>query len=771
MNSKRKYSILAIAVVLWTIFVMFILTIYKEYSIEKVLNAQIKLDKVKYISVYKYYKLLSKNIYLHQIKTKDTMSILKKLDNATPEQLSSIRKELQEHLSESYQTLKEMDFTQIHFHLKNNISFLRMNKPEKFGDDLTDIRYGVKLVNSTLKEIDGFEEGRIANGFRFIYPIIDNEQNHLGSVEISVNSKAFMRMAADDKEAQDIHFIVKKDLVDKKIWEEQLSQHYQLSQESSLYYIEKNKSNSYHHHYASEIKSKIEKNLLKLETFTINDTNNMLSFLPINNIKGDKVAYFVVYTKIYDINNINLIYWILIMIGFVMLITILYVLRKSYLYKLSKYKFNIKIQYHKDTLQAIVYILNELTINNDFNDGVSNSLNKVIDTLHVDRVYIFENYLKGDDFKCSQKFEVTKESISAEIDSKELQDISYSDTGIARWRDEFLKHKSIEGLVKEFTGEEKKILESQNIKSILVMPIWYEDKFWGFIGFDDCSNERVWGELEKDVLKALSNAFIVALNKEKYSINLKDQVQSQIKNIRVKEKQLLQQSKLAQMGEMISMIAHQWRQPLNAISASGINLSLLSSMEMLDDEKVQENSLFIQEQTQKMSKTIDTFMNFVKPSKESKEFKPADAIVAVMHIMETQLANHSIKINIDSNDPYISIVGHVDLLEQVIINLLSNSRDAFEELDIENKNINIIVSSINDVAIIEIKDNAGGIPTEIREKIFNPYFTTKEQGKGTGIGLYMSKDIMKKSFNGDLEYSATKNGSCFKLIFGEDLNG
>ncbi len=243
-----------------------------------------------------------------------------------------------------------------------------------------------------------------------------------------------------------------------------------------------------------------------------------------------------------------------------------------------------------------------------------------------------------------------------------------------------------------------------------------------------------------------------------------ERVDREIQKNKEQDKQLLQQSKQAQMGEMIGMIAHQWRQPLNAISATGINLSLLSSMKMLEDEKIQESSEFIQEQCQKMSETIDTFMNFVKPEKESKPFKLLHTIEAIMQIMRTQLVNHNIDVNIEITDENISLVGHENLLEQVIINLLSNARDAFEEQEMTGKFINIAIDIKNNIPIITIEDNAGGVPQEIEDKIFNPYFTTKEQGKGTGIGLYMSMDIMKKSFGGSLVHIPTNGGSIFKII-------
>jgi len=167
-----------------------------------------------------------------------------------------------------------------------------------------------------------------------------------------------------------------------------------------------------------------------------------------------------------------------------------------------------------------------------------------------------------------------------------------------------------------------------------------------------------------------------------------------------------------------------------------------------------------------MSTTIETFMNFAKPAKEEKLFIIEHTIQDIMKIIGGQLANHGIIININFKDNDIKIFGYEDLLEQVIINLLSNAKDAFIEQHIIDRIIDIDVYKKNDIAIIQMKDNAGGIPKDVEEKIFNPYFTTKEQGKGTGIGLYMSLDIMKKTFNGDLVYSKIDGGSCFHIICG-----
>jgi signal transduction histidine kinase len=272
---------------------------------------------------------------------------------------------------------------------------------------------------------------------------------------------------------------------------------------------------------------------------------------------------------------------------------------------------------------------------------------------------------------------------------------------------------------------------------------------------------------KRDIQTGKNNLILNALTHmtNVIAVEWNEKLNKEIHKNKERERASFQKNKLAQMGEMIGMIAHQWRQPLNAISATGINISLLSSMEMLEDKKLQESSEFIQEQCQNMSATIDTFMNFVKPAKESKSFHLTHSVEAIMQIMGTQLNNHNISVTVEANNENAVIIGYEDLLEQVIINILSNARDAFEDLTITDKFIKIKICTGKNPLCISIEDNAGGIPKEIREKIFNPYFTTKEQGKGTGIGLFMSMDIMKKSFHGDLEYEATEKGSKFKIIF------
>jgi len=540
----------------------------------------------------------TKTIHYSTLHSGEVANIMLQASKSTPKEQAILRKKLQKLLADIYLQAKEKGVLQYHFVFKNNITFLRMHKINKFGDDLTDIRDDFKYVNNTKKPIKSFIQGRTSHGFRNIFPIFTKNNEYVGAMDISFSTDRIEWFLNNISHVQ-THFLVFKDVFKVKAWKrDDLTVKYVQSIEHKNYMMTKYKLK---HKYTDlkEIRDELNDKINKGNSFStyLKHKNHIdvISFLAIKNLKNNTVAWLVSYEK---------------------------------------------SEFLKATFKNII--------------------------LFRLMIFIFSFILVL--FLC-------KLFRSKDLIQNKLQEIH------------------------ELNIHQKEIIEQEIKKS-----------------------------REKDVL-------------------------------------LLQQSKLAQMGDMVSMIAHQWRQPLNAISASSINLSLLSSMGILEDSKVQENSEFIQEQTQKMSQTIDTFMNFVKPSKESKEFKPSHTVEAIIHIMGMQLANHNIEVNVESKKENISLVGYEDLLEQVIINLLSNARDAFEELDIENKKIDITIDTKNNIPIITIEDNAGGIPKDIQEKIFNPYFTTKEQGKGTGIGLYMSMDIMKKSFEGDLVYSYVEGGSRFELVF------
>ncbi len=265
--------------------------------------------------------------------------------------------------------------------------------------------------------------------------------------------------------------------------------------------------------------------------------------------------------------------------------------------------------------------------------------------------------------------------------------------------------------------------------------------------------------------KVKLQALVDAKTEELQILNhgLEQRVADEIEKNREQEQLNFQQNKLAQMGEMVSMIAHQWRQPLAVLSAKASYMLIRQEMGKVNEEDVRQSNELVIEQCQTMSETINTFMNFVKPEQEKKVFFVRDSVDAVMQMMQAQFASQGISVEVIEAEKDVKIEGHENLFEQVVVNLLANARDAFESLESPDRKLTLTINKGHKVPVLSVEDNAGGIPEEIRDRIFNPYFTSKEEGKGTGIGLNMSKDIMHKSFDGELLYTPLGGGSRFEM--------
>jgi signal transduction histidine kinase len=223
---------------------------------------------------------------------------------------------------------------------------------------------------------------------------------------------------------------------------------------------------------------------------------------------------------------------------------------------------------------------------------------------------------------------------------------------------------------------------------------------------------------------------------------------------------LQQQSKMASMGEMIGAIAHQWRQPLNTISTSIQNLEYDYMDGYLNDEKFVSEFIEKNKKTIKfMSKTIDDFRNFFRVDKDKHNFNIKETTLSVVDMQSAQLKSYNITLNL-VGDEFIHY-GPQSEYQQVILNIINNAKDVLIEKKIQTPVININLDS--KAKTITIKDNAGGIPNNIINRIFEPYFTTKEQGKGTGLGLYMSKMIIEDNMGGSLSVKNSKNGAVFTI--------
>ena len=252
------------------------------------------------------------------------------------------------------------------------------------------------------------------------------------------------------------------------------------------------------------------------------------------------------------------------------------------------------------------------------------------------------------------------------------------------------------------------------------------------------------------------------LKLKKLNDNLQEEVAKKIEKIRLKDQMLFQQAKMASMGEMIANIAHQWRQPLGSINSVAIGLKSNLAIEKFDltaqdgrsacikhfDDKLSN----IETYTQQLSNTIDDFRNFFKPNKEKTEFMISGLVDTSINLLSSNFQNSDITIITQIEDTKVSSLENE--LMQVIINLLNNAKDAFVKAEKHPCKVIMISTKVEDKMLtLSIKDGAGGIAHEISDKIYEPYFTTKHQTDGTGIGLYMSREIIQKHLHGTLTHT------------------
>ncbi len=269
--------------------------------------------------------------------------------------------------------------------------------------------------------------------------------------------------------------------------------------------------------------------------------------------------------------------------------------------------------------------------------------------------------------------------------------------------------------------------------------------------------------LERRVDERTSELAEKSFQLEELNKTLDQRVKKESAKLRQNEQLLIQQSRQAAMGEMIGNIAHQWRQPLNALGLVLQNIYFEHQMGTLDDVFIERSVEKGKKLTQTMSKTIDDFRNFFKANKLKEHFKISDVINNTIELIEASFKNNNIEIESDL-DESIEFVGHPSEFSQVVLNILSNAKDALIEHKEDNRLVNIVTHLEGEIITIKISDNAGGIPKGVIEKIFEPYFTTKEEGKGTGIGLYMSKTIIETNMGGKISVKNSRDGAIFTIL-------
>lgn len=280
---------------------------------------------------------------------------------------------------------------------------------------------------------------------------------------------------------------------------------------------------------------------------------------------------------------------------------------------------------------------------------------------------------------------------------------------------------------------------------------------------DDNGNPKYYDGLVEDITERKEAE--EQLKKTNYELrqlkeNLEIKVKDAIKEIRDKDHLLIKQSRHASMGEMIGNIAHQWRQPLTAIAVLVQDIEEAYNYDELTSEYLKESIKKTMEQLKYMSHTIDDFRNFFKPNKTKEDFSANTVVTKTVEFIRKSFEHNQIELKINLRQE-CKISGFANEYSQVILNILNNAKDAIVENQTKNSFVEILLEKKKDATILKITNNAGPIPEEILENIFDPYFTTKQQRKGTGLGLYMAKTIIEQNMGGKISINNLKDGVSF----------
>lgn len=298
----------------------------------------------------------------------------------------------------------------------------------------------------------------------------------------------------------------------------------------------------------------------------------------------------------------------------------------------------------------------------------------------------------------------------------------------------------------------------KHLKELTDEVLLYDPKKNNF-DLDKSTNNDEVGLIHDAIISMVEKINLHTTILDEVNATLENRVKEEVEKNRLQDQQLIQQSKMALMGEMISMIAHQWRQPLNIISLNTVKLEtdmLLNNK--ISNEDIENITLEINKQSQYLSNTIDDFRYFYKPNKELEMITLEDVVLKSLSVIKASIINSNIEL-IEEYKSIERIELYDNELMQVIINILKNAQDNFKNEQTENPYIKITTQN----RTISICDNGGGISEDIIDKIFDPYFSTKDEKVATGLGLYMSKIIIEKNHGGILHVENKGDGVCFVI--------
>ena len=462
--------------------------------------------------------------------------------------------------------------------------------------------------------------------------------------------------------------------------------------------------------------------------------NNLLAIFPIVEFHDKKIGYVVLLKKLSNINTddiesfkeTSLSYVVI----FIVLIGILFLFVTYYLYSNNIKRLNKKLKEHLKNIR-IQEKKNQTILDSQKNIIVITDGNK-IKNANLQFFIFFDEYSSLLEFK--EKHNCICEKFEKIDDPTYVFDSDYEGKN---WAQYILANPQRKFKVAIFKN---KILHHFALN--VNLSTFENDKTpYIIVTLTDISHEIEQQEKLKTLNEDLESIVDFKTKELKQlNENLEIKIEQQTKKNKEKDRLLFQQSKMAAMGEMLENIAHQWRQPLNSISIAASSIKLQSELKVLEDSELKSSCDFILNNSHYLSKTIEDFKNFFKQDKQKQDFLLRDSIQENIGLLKDKFKYENIQIIINIEKEK-QVYGYKNEFQQALLNIFNNSIDALSSKEIEFKKIIILNHQDNKLTI---QDNAGGVRKEIIDKIFEPYFTTKHQSQGTGIGLYMTQEILVK---------------------------
>ncbi len=689
--------------IILSVSVYFLVSYEKDDKIDSYLNSKTKTYSNAYNTLYNEYKTIANLIFEANINTEEVKSIFAKATLSTEKEKDEARKALYKYLKLKYTVLKKINIKQLHFHLPNNDSFLRFHRPQKYGDNLTSIRQTVEYVNRLKKPVDSFEEGRIYNGYRFVFPIFKTSR-YLGSVEVSFNT---LRLNEDFKLNYNVSslFLILKDVVDKKVFDDEHSNY--VSSGVEKFYIEKKNINT------TNVKNTMSDktiNILNerskdLNSFSLYDEkiDKVVTLIKVSNtIDGTVVGIFLIHSNANYIHNKSNNFYVILFLINILILIILY-----FIYTRSKYEE--KIYKKNQDLEAKQTEI--LSFNKDLEKRVEEKTKELKKSLKI----FGENVIaSGADLKGN---------------------ITYASPALC----------DISGYKKEeLIGCGHNIFRHKDMPSKVYKDLW-----------DTIKSGKVWnGELKnkkKNGEVYWVNASIMPEFDAQNNIIRYSSIRVEITAQKAKE-------------EFMANMSHELRTPLNAIIgfssilnkkqidlhnkelSSQIYTSAKSLLNLINDildlAKI-ENANF----------TIEAF-----------NFNLFDELVEFSQQFEG--LTHKKLLNFKTTlDDSLKGIFHGDWgrINQIALNLISNA----VKFTPKDGTIGFSGDYKNGIFMMSVSDTGIGMNQEVQDKIFKPFeqadgSTTRKYG-GTGLGLSITQNLVEL-MDGKIELESSEGkGTSFKV--------